>query len=60
MWGKTIKGFSSFGLGLLVLGVVIGSTFLSTDIRLLFLLGAGALLVCGLFANAKIGRSWLT
>ena len=60
MWGKAIKGFSSFGLGLLVLGVVIGSTFLSTDIRFLFLLGAGALLICGLFANAKIGRSWLS
>ena len=39
--------------------MVIGSTALSTDIRLLVVLGAITLLVCGLFAGAKIGRGWL-
>ncbi|MEY2486362.1 MAG: hypothetical protein QOH39_2010 [Verrucomicrobiota bacterium] len=58
--GRIVRSLCSFGLGLVVLGVVIGSTFLSSDIRLLFLLGAGALFVCGLFAGAKIGRNWLT
>jgi thiol-disulfide isomerase/thioredoxin len=54
-----IQSLGSFGLGLFVLGIVIGSTFLSNDIRLLVLLGAIALLVCGFFAGAKIGRGWL-
>ena len=54
-----IQSLSSFGLGLVALGVVVSSTFLSTDIRLLVLLGAIALLVCGLFVGAKIGRDWL-
>jgi hypothetical protein len=53
------QSLSSFGLGLFALGVVIGATFLSNDIRLLVLLGGIALLVCGLFAGAKIGRGWL-
>jgi hypothetical protein len=35
-----------------------GSTILSNDLRLLVLLGAIALLVCGLFVGASIGRSW--
>jgi peroxiredoxin len=35
-----------------------GSTILSDDLRLLVLLGAIALLVCGLFVGASIGRSW--
>jgi peroxiredoxin len=57
--GKVIQGLSSFGLGLVVVGVVFGSTFLSDDIRLLALLGAIALLGCGLFAGARISRDWL-
>jgi len=54
-----IQSLSPFGLGLFFLGIVIGSTFLSNDIRLLVVLGAITLLVCGFFAGAKIGRGWL-
>lgn len=55
-----IPSLSSFGLGLLVVAVVMGSTALSNDLRQLVVLGAIALLVCGLFTGAKIGRSWLS
>jgi energy-coupling factor transporter transmembrane protein EcfT len=54
-----IQSLSSLGIGLVALGMMIGSTSLSTDIRLLVLLGAIALLICGFFVGAKIGRRWL-
>jgi thiol-disulfide isomerase/thioredoxin len=54
-----IQSLSSLGIGLVALGMMIGSTSLSTDIRLLVLLGAIAHLICGFFVGAKIGRRWL-
>jgi cytochrome c biogenesis protein CcmG/thiol:disulfide interchange protein DsbE len=54
-----IQSLAALGLGLLVAGIVFGSTVLSDDIRLIVLLGAIALLLCGIFAAAKIDRGWL-
>src|SRR5437660_12605892 len=53
-----IQTISSLGLGILVAGATFGSTALSNDIRLLVLLGAIGLFVCGLFVGTKIGRGW--
>ena len=52
-----IQGLAWFGLGLFVVVVAFGSTFLWDDIRLLVLLGTIALFGCGLFAGTKVGRS---
>ena|ERR1700724_3638754 len=55
-----IQSLASLGLGVVVAGITFGSTTLSDDIRLLVLLGAIALLACGLFVGSKIGRRWYT
>lgn len=55
-----IKGLGLLGLGLLVSVIVFGSTFFSDDIRLIVLLGAIALFLCGLLVGARVGRGWLT
>jgi thiol-disulfide isomerase/thioredoxin len=58
--GAFIQSLASLGLGVVVAGITFGSTALSDDIRLLVLLGAIALLACGLFVGSKIGRPWYT
>ena len=54
-----IQSLGLLGLGLVIAGADLGSSALSDDIRLLFLVGVIGLFGSGLFAGARIGRGWL-